>query len=62
MKLNKVTKVGRGLLNSVTNDDGFMLLECWKEQIGEESDKADSGDLQWPSQQVFCFCYPIIDM
>lgn len=62
LKLNKVTKVWSGLLNSVANDDGFMLLESWKEQIGEESDMADSGELHWPSQKVFCFCYPIKGM
>lgn len=59
MKLNKVTKVWSGLLNPVTNDDGFMLLESWKEQIGEELDMADSGELHWPS---LFFCYPIIGM
>lgn len=37
MKSKKVTS----LLSSVTNDDGFMLFEKRKEQIGEESDVTD---------------------
>lgn len=41
-------RFGRGLLNSVTIDDGFMLLESRKEQIGEESDTADSGEPHRP--------------